>query len=366
MGRHDVPHGHSLNLTRKGELIQGYGSRPLHGFTLIELLVVIAIIAILIALLLPAVQAAREAARRMQCLNNMKQVGIALLNHHNSQMIFPSGTAGPRKTSTGGAIWSGWTGLFQILPYLEEGLVEEAIDYDDDFMGYYSDSNNRVVMAKPIRPYICPSDDTRGRVLRIWNPYGFDTPRSRSNVVLNFGKGDPDNSGRGFLWNCNFPSPQNRDPPEEELENGGPFRFHHGRKIREFMDGTSNTVVASEVISGKHDNNPPTNPPGPYNYRGTWAWPFWGADYQHVNTPNSSAPDHMRICGDPALELNCTIHISGVQTGQCTGHVAARSEHPGGVNALSCDGHVAFYSDSIDLSIWQALATIDGGEVISK
>ena len=83
----------------------------------------------------------------------------------------------------------------------EEGLVEEAIDYDDDWMGYYSNSMNRVVMAKPIPPYICPSDDTGGRVLRIPNTYGYDTPRSRSNVVLNFGKGDPNNPGRGFLWN---------------------------------------------------------------------------------------------------------------------------------------------------------------------
>ena len=74
----------------------------------------------------------------------------------------------------------------------------------------------------------------------------------------------------------------------------------------------------------------------------------------------------MRYCGNPALELNCTIHTSGVQTGQCTGHIAARSEHPGGVNALRCDGSVAFYGDGIDLAIWQALATIDGGEVISK
>ena len=136
------------------------------AFTLVELLVVIAIIAILVALLLPAVQAAREAARRMSCSNNMKQVGLALLNHHDAQGIFPSGTSGQELSGTG--VWSGWTGLFQILPYIEESALEEGIDYDDDFMGYYkSNSVNRVLLRKSIPPFLCPSDNTRGRVRQL-------------------------------------------------------------------------------------------------------------------------------------------------------------------------------------------------------
>ena len=337
-----------------------YDSKPRDGFTLVELLVVIAIIAILIALLLPAVQAAREAARRMSCSNNMKQVGLALLNHHDSQGIFPSGTSGPFKTRNRGTIWSGWTAFFQILPYMEQGVVEDAIDYNDDFMGYYSNSTNRSVLAKQIPPIQCPSDNTKGRVLRL-TAYGFEWPRSRSNFMLNFGKGDPANPGQGFIWNCNFPSPQNHDPPVEEMENGGPFRFHFGRKIREFTDGTSNTVVVSEVVAGRLDALSE-----PINWRGTWAFPFWGAHYQHVNTPNSSAPDHMRRCGDTSVELNCVIDTTGVGNGECAGHIAARSWHPGGVNALHCDGSVAFFDDGIDLLIWQALATIAGEEVFSR
>ena len=327
------------------------------GFTLVELLVVIAIIAILVALLLPAVQAAREAARRMSCSNNMKQVGLGLLNHHDSQGIFPSGTAGPIETRNRGTIWAGWSGLFQILPYLEEGVVEDAVDYNDDFMGYYSPSKNRIVLGKPVLPYICPSDDTHGRVLQIHHRYGFNSPRARSNVVLSFGPGDPGNPGQGFYWNCAMRSPQNRDIPEEEAENNGPFRFQHGRKIREFQDGTSNTVIASEVIAGKLDDTST----GPVNQRGLWGWPFWGHTYQHVNTPNSSVPDCMGGCGETAVELNCTSGCS-----ECNGHLAARSAHPGGVNALHCDGSVAFYDDGIDFLIWQALATVAGEEIIPR
>jgi prepilin-type N-terminal cleavage/methylation domain-containing protein/prepilin-type processing-associated H-X9-DG protein len=358
MDRHDVSHGHSFDLTRKGELIQRYGSRSPHGFTLVELLVVIAIIGILVSLLLPAVQAAREAARRIQCTNNMKQVGVALLNHHATKAIFPSGTSGTELTGTN--VWSGWTGLVQILPFIEESALEEQIDYSDDFMGYHGSPVNRTILAKQIPTYQCPSDNTSGRVRQL-RDYGFSHPISRSNVVLNFGMGDPTSPGKGFLWNCDFPSPQNETPPVEETENGGPFRFHFGRKIRDFRDGTSKTVIVSEVIAGRLDQLGE-----PRNYRGVWAFPFFGAQYQHVNTPNSSVPDHMRYCGDTTVELNCVDDTTGLSRGLCTGHIGARSEHPGGVNALRCDGSVAFYGNAIDLAIWQAQATIDGGEVSSK
>ena len=86
-----------------------------------------------------------------------------------------------------------------------------------------------------------------------------------------------------------------------------------------------------------------------------------GPHYQHVNTPNSTAPDCMSGCGNTSVELNCVPCCN-----ECNGHIAARSLHPGGVNALSCDGSVAFYSDSIDLALWQSKATIQGGEVISR
>ena len=359
MDRHDVSHGHSLDLTRKGELMQRYGSRSLHGFTLVELLVVIAIIAILVVMLLPAVQAAREAARRPQCANNMKQVGVAMLNHHDAQGLFPSGTSGTEVTHTN--VWSGWTGLVQILPFIEENNLADEIDYTDDFMGYHGSPVNRVVFAKQMPTYQCPSDDTSGRVRQL-EDYGFSHPISRSNVVLNFGMGDPASPGLGFLWNCNFPnSPQNSTPPEEETENGGPFRFHFGRKIREFQDGTSKTVIVSEVLAGRLDQIGE-----PRNYRGAWSFPFFGAQYQHVNTPNSSAPDHMRYCGDTTAEPNCVNDETEPARGLCTGHIAARSEHPGGVNALRCDGSVAFYENEIDAAIWRALASIDGGEEISN
>ena len=311
---------------------------PLPGFTLVELLVVIAIIGILVAMLLPAVQAAREAARRMQCTNNQKQVGLAMLNFESHYKVFPAGVMGPDKNGW----WGGHTALFQILPFLEEGVVESQLNYEDDWLSYLS-LDNRYPGSSQITPYQCPSDDTAGRVVG-FQAYGKDIPRSRSNVVLCYGK--------EFLWNCALPSPQNRDPPPDETENGGPFRFHHGRRLREFEDGTSHTALGSELIAGKKDDS------GPYDYRGIWAWPDIGSSYLHVETPNSSAPDRIRWCGDPAIEVS-PCFATGLE---CNGANTARSNHPGGVNGVLFDGSVAFHTDDIDLQVWRALSTIAGGQ----
>ena len=106
--------------------------RNVCGFTLVELLVVIAIIAILIGLLLPAIQSAREAARRMQCANNQKQTGIALLNFETQYGHFPAGITGEHETADGRVIWQGFTAFVQILPFLEQGMVQSKVDFDDD------------------------------------------------------------------------------------------------------------------------------------------------------------------------------------------------------------------------------------------
>ncbi|MEA1951326.1 MAG: DUF1559 domain-containing protein [Planctomycetota bacterium] len=320
------------------------------GFTLVELLVVIAIIGILIALLLPAVQAAREAARRMQCTNNLKQIGLAMLNFESTNGRFPAGTMGWNSAANS---WLGHTALFQILPFVEQGVAHGEFNLDIRWI----ELPNSALSAAQMPAYQCPSDNAAGRGLR-HNPNSDDILFSRSNYVVSFGK--------DFV----FPPPPSRSPqnwstrfgrPEDELENGGAFRYDLGRKMREFNDGTSQTIVASEIRAGRDDV---LVGDGEADYRGMWSWPFVGSLYLHVNTPNSSVEDCLRGYQCPAFAMQagpCNDNCSEQGT-----HLTARSFHPGGVNALFCDGHVEFYSDSVSLDIWQALATIDGGEVIGE
>ena len=326
------------------------------GFTLVELLVVITIIGILIALLLPAVQAAREAARRMQCSNNLRQIGLALLNFESQNRQFPPGAMGWNQDGTQ---WLGHTAFFQILPFLEQASVGNQLVLEKRWI----DPDNQDVAGAQISVYQCPSDNAAGRVQRFAHSFA-TTSHSRSNYVLCFGKGilDSDDNLIGVLFRCDVAHPQTQgtqNRPDQELENGGPFRMEVGRTMQQFMDGTSQTIVISEVRAGRDDEWGPT-----VDCRGSWSWPFFGSPYDHVNTPNSSAPDRLRgyACGDPAL-LPAPCDNSAAE---CETQVAARSYHPGGVSVLFCDGHVEFYIDSVDLLVWHALATIAGGEVVGQ
>jgi len=315
----------------------------LRGFTLVELLVVIAIIAILIALLLPAVQAAREAARRTQCNNNQKQIGIALANHENSYSKFPAGANGWNEQ---GSQWLGHTAFAQILPYLEQAEIKDLIVPDRRWI----DSANMVIGFAKLQPqvYMCPSDvEVRGRALH--------GSHGRANYVLCFGK--------DWVFPPPMPvyQPQNRPPgaDPDDLENGGAFRYESGRLMRDFRDGTSNTATVSEVRDGADDEYAANG--NPADYRGVWFWPFVGAMYLHKETPNSSVEDCIRWyqCPDlPQQVAPCNANCNEQEANS-----AARSYHPGGVNTLFGDGHVTFISDSIDLATWQSLATIDDGDL---
>ncbi len=312
------------------------------GFTLVELLVVIAIIGILIALLLPAVQAAREAARRMQCTNNLKQIGLGFLNFEGTFKKLPPGWSGERVTEI--------VAFMQILPYMEAGAVEHMFDYDYGIL----DQVNRPALSQQIATYQCPSDDAAGRS---WHHTSYDIYFTRSNYVACFGAHSMARNSAGTSV-INAARGNSGD-----LTTDGAFQPVEGKALRDFVDGTSNTVLASEVCAGQGDEG--DSAATPHDARGLWAWPLMGAAiYTHYNTPNTSAPDEMwpGECVDmPERNLPCNWR----GTVEDQHYAAARSRHSGGVNAVFVDGHVTFINDTIDIRTWRYLGDIDDGMTIN-
>jgi prepilin-type N-terminal cleavage/methylation domain-containing protein/prepilin-type processing-associated H-X9-DG protein len=316
--------------------------RPGRGFTLIELLVVIAIIAVLIALLLPAVQAAREAARRIQCTNNLKQLGLAFHNYHSANDCFPPGELA--LPSMSGVRYT-WTGF--ILPYIEQGTLANAYNFALGMGagGGIGSVDNDTVFKTRIATYGCPSDSA-----------GVDgNGYARSNYVATY---SPDGAmvepGAPFTYdNCNN-NPGTQPATRKALSN-----INVTRGIRDIRDGSSNTVALSELLAG---------PDGTYDFRGQWMTDF-GQQYTHHRPPNTSVPDSFWfIVGAPPYCTNTKPGAPCAGTAACwsTEDFAARSYHSGGINAAMADGSVRFFKNSINLSVWQAIASINAGEVVSS
>lgn len=333
------------------------------GFTLVELLVVIAIIGILVGLLLPAVQAAREAARRMQCSNNLKQLGLGVHNYASTyKEILPAGS------------WHGVHGtwLVGLLPFIEQTAMRNQYQNFGGVESFrtgglrYGDVVNRVVTTKQLPTYTCPSDTITASPSII-------SGITFHNYVANYG-----NTTRGRLspYGVTSTGAPNVWGGAPFIEFIGPntgnwanyYSWIHTNintlkfkvSMAEMTDGTSNTLLFSECLQGRGGD------------LSGFAWWGGGAHFETLLPPNTSQPDVVeQSCATGAardpLNPPCVVRAAAsgnvVSTGAET-H-AARSRHVGGVQCTLVDGSVRFVSNSIALDVWRAMGSGGGGEVFS-
>jgi len=325
------------------------------AFTLIELLVVIAIIAVLIALLLPAVQSAREAARRAQCTNNLKQIGIAMHNYQSTNNTLPPGKKGDA--------WGTW--MVAVLPFIEQMSSFNGWNYMGnnsgqpgyvDFDLRYNGASNLTVTSSRISGWMCPSDGNNTSLSGIGGTGNGNTMLVTSqNYVVNFGntmmQQRPLNNipFLGAPFTCIGSPFVDIDGYREREQSGVPNTTYSFASI---SDGLSNTMMLSELLVGQSGAS--------YDLRGfTWCGPL--GTFTAYTGPNSRSPDVVwpGLCNPTAVNPPCT-------TADVTWYTAARSKHPGGGNVAMCDGSVRFIKDSISLVTWGAISTTRGGEVVSS
>jgi prepilin-type N-terminal cleavage/methylation domain-containing protein len=347
------------------------------GFTLVELLVVIAIIGILVALLLPAVQAAREAARRMSCSNNLKQLGLALHNYHDTYKTFPAGIGpGTKSGNASTENWEAWGGLASLLPFVEEGPLYDQINW-----GYYWYNNSaasgnptmRAVSNTRISGFTCPSDPGARGVRSDGSPisYGFSHgPQSSWSVG---------NNRVGFVT-----------------------RARWGR-IADIKDGTAHTVAMGEQKLGLNRGMwNPNKTPRDESYRVTGTGnllqsPTIGSNRTFTNNAadlatirayynnclsmydsgsgwHGDSDDQGRFwsAGRGLWAPYVTMLIGPNAGPSCDNDTSVTtldvkemsSYHPGGAQVVNADGSVQFESDTVDQALWIARGTIDGGEPV--
>jgi prepilin-type N-terminal cleavage/methylation domain-containing protein/prepilin-type processing-associated H-X9-DG protein len=326
-------------------------SRRPRGFTLIELLVVIAIIGVLIALLLPAVQAAREAARRAQCTNNLKQIGLAIHNYESSHGSLPAGYqswkgTGFQDAQTGD--WGpGWGWLTALLPQVEQGNLYNALNTNLPCW----DAANTTLVQTSISAYLCPTAANPALTvgvtdinLNLWQNATF----ARANYVHNVG------------WNDIWSAPASVDY-EDQVRGANGVMYRNSRtRIADIADGLSNTVAAGERSPNLADAVWPGVVPGAKHYS-YGAFASSGTGGTGINYDNAGsyvgANSGPSIWEDPQI-----IHSPNSPIGHTD---EMYSLHPGGSNVLMCDGSVRFVKEAIRLSVWSALSSRSVGEIIS-
>ena len=338
--------------------------RRMRGFTLIELLVVIAIIAILIALLLPAVQQAREAARRSQCKNNLKQLGLAIHNYHDTHSAFPQGRFGSVQDScTGGCAWRGFSAQTMMLPFMDQAPLYNQINFNLMYNDGTGTPNNNALSRNKIAPFICPSDQA------------WAGAEAGNNYVLS--------AGPSMWWQIAIG------------QSIGMFNERRNIRFGDLTDGTSNTIAASEGLKG--DNDSSRLSPGdlvravPFTagLASSSIFPTKGAldgygaaclaavGTTPTATNHHSHPHQQWMNGIGAQTIFNTANTPNSRNPDChpcvgcgwydsAGVWSARSRHTGGVHVLLGDGAVRFVSDNVDFDTWQRLGHISDGNTIGE
>ncbi|WP_422928353.1 DUF1559 domain-containing protein [Singulisphaera sp. PoT] len=342
------------------------------AFTLIELLVVIAIIAVLIALLLPAVQAAREAARRMQCVNNLKQIGLALHNYHSSHGSFPLGASlNSYDYSTDTTSWTNWSAQALLLNYIEQSPLYNAVNFnfspEPTGQGLPGPAVNSTSYNMKIGVFLCPSDGNAGQVNI--NSYHASTGTTSYNEAP---------TDWGAATN----------------QTTGVFAFQLSKSVANVTDGTSNTIAFSEALVGDQNTSGPRRGNGTGNSGSsqaankldisgisgslmtdlqacstTYQTVFtandrgyrWGFAAMGVSLFNTIVPPN----GGGKYSWN-SCRVDCCSQAQSAHYLVASSNHNGGVNTLMTDGSVRFIKDSISIQTWWGLGTVANGEVLSS
>lgn len=312
------------------------------AFTLVELLVVIAIIGILVALLLPAVQAAREAARRMDCTNRLKQIGLACLNYESANGHLMDGMQNNQSECTTGSSCRGWTWIHLMLPYIEEDNVADQIDlsYPDgwlDYLKYISAAEEERIRFTKLNAVLCPS-------LFMWNE-SEESGFRKDYFASVGGKGHSDATSGGFFGVDDPLNTPLKSGNSGNVVNDGVFYVNSSTKMSEIIDGTSKTFLAGESYFGTKYSDPGYNTCD----GGQPVWFHGGSGDGGANT------NYARILRSSVHAINTEY---ACRTNADENEVPFGSQHAGGgCNMVFADGHVEFINEGIDFDLYQSLST---------